>query len=286
MKSHVRRIIKFATGEIGLVFLLLALAAGIASIPAHAQDGAWKVDREHSIARLSLGSGPKSVDIGVARVSGNVIYGANDAADPVVNLNIKPEKGQGAQHAEISFKSKRSMLTDDGKVAVVGDLSLTRVERSVTLDPNEGYYGAVYGEPVLHTDTREVTLLFPAEVRPTVQNGTMQIAASTNISREYFPQLLSALAPGNWPNMVVEDEKCAMPSGLPGEDYSGATCTGNTVGTKTSTVATGTPGIGEGYYGFEPAVVPDGSQATLALNLQLTKVSSASSAASTAAAGH
>ena len=208
MKSHMLRIVHFATNKVGLTFLLLALAVGIASIPAYAQNGIWQVDAEHSIARLSLGSSPKSAEFGVARVTGNVAFDSSDPADPIVNLNIKPDKSLGADYSEISFKSKRSAMTSDGKLAVVGDLSLTRVERSVTMDASEGYYGAEYGAPVVQTDTQEITLVFPAASLPAAQNGTMQLSATTNISRERFPQLLAALAQGTWPSMVVEDGKC------------------------------------------------------------------------------
>ena len=285
MRSHLQHIINLATGEVGLIFLLLALALGITAIPVHAQNDAWKVDGEHSIARLSLGSGMKSVQVGVARVSGNVVLDANNASDPLVNVTIMPEKGQAAEYSKISFSSKRSAITDDGKLAVIGDLTLTRVERSVTLDPNEGYYGASYGEPVAHTDTREVTFLLPAEARPAQENGRTQLSASTSISREYFPQLLNALAPGNWLNMVVEDEQCTVPSAV-GEGYYGATCTGMPIATPTNSVAPATAGIGEGYYGFEPAVVPDGGQATIALDLRLVRVTGAPSATGVAGAGN
>ena len=281
MKSHMLRIIHFATNEVGVIFLLLALAVGIASIPAHAQNGIWQVDAEHSIARLSLGSSPRSAEVGVARVSGNVAFDASDPADPIVNLNIKPDKSLGADYSEISFKSKRSAMTSDGKLAVVGDLSLTRVERSVTMDANEGYYGAEYGAPVVKTDTEEITLVFPAVTLPAAQNGAMQLSATTNISRERFPQLLAALQ-GSGPSMVVQDEKCTTVQSGGGEGYYGATCTGTPVGTATNAVNPYSGG-GEGYYGSEPAVIPDGSQATIALNLKLTQVASAPSASSAAA---
>ncbi len=281
MKSHMLSIIHFATNEVGVIFLLLALAVGIASIPAHAQNGIWQVDAEHSIARLSLGSSPKSAEVGVARVSGNVVFDASDPADPIVNLNIKPDKSLGADYSEISFKSTRSAMTSDGKLAVVGDLSLTRVERSVTMDANEGYYGAEYGAPVVKTDTEEITLVFPAASLPAAQNGAMQLSATTNISRERFPQLLAALQ-GSGPSMVVEDEKCTTVQSGGGEGYYGATCTGTPVETATNAVNPYSGG-GEGYYGSEPAVIPDSSQATIALNLKLTQVASAPSASSAAA---
>jgi len=283
MKSHMLRIIHFATNKVGLTFLLLALAIGVASIPAHAQDGIWQVDAEHSIARLSLGSSPESAEVGVARVSGNVVFDSSDPADPIVNLNIKPDNSLGADYSEISFKSKRSAMTSDGKLAVVGDLSLTRVERSVTayVGGGEGYYGAEYGPPVVQTDTEEITLVFPAASLPAAQNGAMQLSATTNISRERFPQLLAALQ-GNGPSMVVQDEKCTTVQSGGGEGYYGASCTGTPVATATNAV-NAYAGGGEGYYGSEAAVVPNGSQATIALNLKLTQVASAPSASSAAA---
>jgi len=283
MKSHMQRIVHFATNEVGLVFLLLALAIGIASIPAHAQNGIWQVDAEHSIARLSLGSNPESAEVGVARVSGNVAFDSSDPADPIVNLNIKPDNSLGADYSEISFQSKRSAMTSDGKLAVAGDLSLTRVERSLTayVGGGEGYYGAEYGAPVVQTDTEEITLVFPAASLPAAQNGAMQLSATTHISRERFPQLLAALAQGNWPSTMVQDENCTMPSTV-GEDYSGAICTGTPVETATNAVNPYAGG-GDGYYGSEPAVVPDGSQATIALNLKLTQVAFAPSASSAVA---
>jgi len=272
MKSHVLHVIKSATGGIGLMLSLLMLAVAIVSIPAHAEDNAWTIDGEHSVARLSLGSGPKSVEVGVARVSGNVAFSGEGAADPVVNLSFASGKKQGGDPVEISFKSKRSMMTEDGKIAVVGELSVTRIERSVYLDSNEGYYGATYGEPVATTATREVTLVLPAVADPASQGSTMKLLASARISREYFPQLLTALSPGNFSNVVVQDESCTVPA-VTGEGYYGATCTGRPIETATNSVAPSTPTSGEGYYGFEPAVIPDGGQATIAFDLKLTRTS-------------
>ncbi len=273
MKTYEANAMNFLKSEIGHIFVLLALAVASSSIPAHAQD-AWKIDGEHSVARLSLGSGDRAAEVGVARVSGNVIYDSNNPADPQVNFTIHSDKGERANSSQISFKSNRSELWPNGQIAVIGDLKVTTVEQSVTLDPNEGYYGATYGEPVVRTYSREISFLLPAE-RPVVQNGRMQLFSSTQIAREYFPELVSALAPGNWPMSLVQDEQCALPSGLPGEDYAGAVCTGNTVTAATNAVASGTPAIGEGYYGFEPAVTPNGGMATIALELHLTQKSPA-----------
>jgi polyisoprenoid-binding protein YceI len=276
MRSHALRILHFVTSDVGQIFLALTLAVGVASMPAHAQGGIWQVNAEHSIVRLSWGSGSRSAEAGVVRVSGKVVF---DSADPLINFDITPYGRPGPNNSEASFKAKRSAMTSDGKLAVNGDLTLTRVERSVTLNPTEGYYGAEYGTPVAHTATHEVTLVFPGASLPAAQNGAMELVATTNISRERFPQMLAALALGNWPSMVVEDEKCTMPSKV-GTDYSGGTCTGTPVATATRSLATATVGGGTGYYGFKPAVVPDGSQATLTLDLKLNQMAATSSVAS------
>lgn len=281
MRSHTVHMLRSVTGGVALALLLVFLLAVI-SVQGHAQDGAWQVDREHSIARLSLGKAPTSAEVGVARVSGKVVFPSGDAADPIVNLDIKPDYPR-ADFSEIRFKSKRSMMATDGQLMVVGDLSLTRVERSVTpyVGGGEGYYGAEYGESVAHADTREVTLVFPSATLPTAENGAVHLVAATKISRERFPQLLNTLAAGNWPNAVVEDESCTMPSTI-GEDYSGPICTGTQVAAASNSVTT-YEGGGEGYYGPEPAVIPDGNQATIAFDLKLTQLASAPSAASGAA---
>jgi len=265
--------------RVGPIFLLLTLALAVVSLPARAQSGIWQVDAQHSIARLSLGSGSRSVEVGVARVSGSVAFDASNLADPLVNVNIDPVKA--ASYSEISFKSKQSEMTRDGKLAVIGDLSLTRVERSATTyaGGGEGYYGSEPGEPVVRTDTREVTLVFPGASLPAAQNGAMQLSAAAHISRERFPELLSAMAAGDWPNQVVEEEYCTMPATPLGEGYYGPVCTGTPVVTATNSV-TAYAGGGEGYYGSEPAVIPDGSQATIAFELKLTQPVSAPSAAS------
>ena len=124
MKIHVANTIDLLKNAIGLTVLLLALAIAISSIPAHAQD-AWKIDRQHSVARFSLGSGDRAAEVGVARVSGNVTYDGNDPADPQVIFTINSERVKGATFSEISFMSNRSDLWPDGQIAVIGDLKVT-----------------------------------------------------------------------------------------------------------------------------------------------------------------
>ena len=67
MRRHALRNFNFG-GNLSLAFLfLLAFAVSFASLPARAQDGMWQVEAGHSLARLSLGAGSQSVDIGVLR---------------------------------------------------------------------------------------------------------------------------------------------------------------------------------------------------------------------------
>ena len=257
--SHTSRILNLVTGGgILALALLLAFTFCFASIPAVAQDRNWQVDPQYSFARVSLGTGSQSQEIDVAPVSGKVVVDSSNPADPVVDLNVKPGIGLD-QYSEISFKSKRTEITRHGHLAVVGDLSVTRVGRSATWDPNEAYSGPEYGELVVHTDTREATLVFPGAGLPAAQDGVIRLSASTTIGREDFPQLLSDLQSRN--SSDVAD--CTIPSTI-SEDYSGLICTGNPGATATANVA------------------------TIALNLKLTQPAPTSSATSGAdeSAGH
>jgi polyisoprenoid-binding protein YceI len=62
----------------------------------------------------------------------------------------------------LTFKSKRILRTGNGKFEVIGDLTLTCVERTVTAAPTEAYVGPVYGDPVIHSGTREIRFLLTA----------------------------------------------------------------------------------------------------------------------------
>ena len=262
--SHASPIVNLVTGGAILsLALLLAFTFCFASIPAVAQDRAFQVDPQYSFARLSLGSGAQSQQIDIAPVSGKVVFDSSDPADPVVDLKFKPGVWLGAEYSEISFKSKRPAITRDGKLAVVGDLSLTRVESSATWDPNEAYRGPEYGKPVVQTDTREATLVFPDASLPADQNGGTRLSASTTIGREDFPQLLADLESGGGSRTAAVDNSCAIPSTV-GEDYSGLICTGS------------------------PVATAPGSVATIALDLKLTPLAQTPAEASGAAesAGH
>jgi hypothetical protein len=208
--------------------------------------------------------------IGLARVSRRVVFEASDPSDPVT-FNVKSDE-QGAEYASTNFSSRRCGMTADEKLRVTGDLSVTRVERSVTLDANEAYAGPKYGEPVAHTDTRQITLVFSDPRRGASGAGTMRVSGVSTVVRENFPPSLDAVTTGDWPSQTINDEKCTSPSTI-GEDYDGAECTGTVIARVANPVlSTGAPG-GEGFYGFVPSISPDRDKATIALQLTLTQVS-------------
>lgn len=283
MKTHALRNLHFVTGKVSLALALLIVLTVPFSIPADAQE-TWRLDSQLSIARLSLGSGSNALEVGLARVSGVVVFDSNDPTDPSVNLEITPGDDAGGEYAKMSFKSKRSVMTSDGKLIVSGDLSVTRIERSVTADPTEAYSGPQYGDPVAHTDTRQITLAFDDPRGFLAHHGAMPLAGTTSAIREDFPQLLDALTLDDWPTVLVNDEKCEAPPTV-GEDYSGVKCWGTEIAAVSNTEVPS--GAGEGCYGFQPAVTPDHDHATITLNLRLTQMAATASVDSKSeSAGH
>jgi hypothetical protein len=62
-----------------------------------------------------------------------------------------------------------------------------------------------------HSSSSFTTLLIPL-AHGKAPHRREHRRASTTVGCEAFPQLLSALEPGNWPSVVVEDENCTTPS--------------------------------------------------------------------------
>jgi hypothetical protein len=173
----------------------------------------------------------------------------------------------------LTFKSTRILRTGNGRLEVIGDLTLTRAERTVTATATEAYAGPVYGDPVIHNVTREITFLFPGlnsasfseSLTPAARQtrGVLEVVAAARVDREEFPELLSAIKETNWPP-VVQNKDCHMPSTV-GEAYSGAVCTG--------TLIAGTDdfnchaSVAEDYSG--PQCTPGtGNQTTIVLDLK------------------
>jgi hypothetical protein len=269
MKSHLHNVLSLSTNVVGPLIMFLAFATATVSIPACAQD-IWQIDPKHSVATLSLGSGANQLQIGLARVSGEVVFESSDPGDPIVTLKVFGD-ARKADYASMSFISKSSALTADGKLTIIGDLSVIHVERSVTMEPSEAYAGPQYGDPVTYTNTRQVTVVFSDPHGLASQSGVMHFLGTSTVSREDFPQFLDALTLADWPTQLINDEKCKTPSMI-GEDYHGADCTGAVIANvSNAVVSTGAPS-GEGYYGFEPVISPDRNKATISLDLKLEEI--------------
>jgi hypothetical protein len=212
---------------------LLVIGSLIVVTPAKAQSTVWRVDSEHSTARVFLASSRNAdadLNLGVARASGTVIRTGSDSENPVFDFVIYP--AEKPDDTVIHFKSTRVVREDRETYRVAGGLTLTYVQRSVTYDPSEAYSGPVYGPAVTHSVKQKAIFEFhkvdPSAARP-VKEGSVEWIASSTINGESFPELLKAVATTVWPTFVA-DERCVMPSSV-GEDFSGPACTGERVET-------------------------------------------------------
>jgi polyisoprenoid-binding protein YceI len=280
-----------------------AFAAYFISSLAFAGD-TWTLDSSTSHARLFQGSkaNPDSVNTGVARVTGKMRLDTNVPDNSAFNLSIYPAdedwgralSPEGAlptgyvpdatDQTLLTFKSTRTLKTGNGKFEVIGDLTLTRVERTVTAEPTEAYAGPVYGDPVIHADTREIKFQFstlsaallPGPLTPaTFQNkGAQEIVGSARVGHEDFPELLGAIKETNWPS-VVKNQDCHISS--IGEDYSGAQCIGTLIAATGDHNCQMPASVGEDYSG--PLCTPaTGNQTTIVLDLKLLRTMPESSA--------
>lgn len=285
-----------------LAICLSVVTAAVMSPIALANGGAWSLDANTSYARFfeDSSSNPDSLNTGVARVTGKVNLDTNDLAGSFVDLSIFPAHEDwshalspegdlppgyvpdGSDHTLLTFKSKRILKSGDGVLKVTGDLTLTRVERSVTVTPSEAYAGPVYGDPHMRTITREVTILFPnpdgailaGPVTSAMRQkkGALEMSGSVRIGDGEFPELSDAIRHTNWPP-VVKDEHCEVPS--VGEDFSGPVCTGKSIAA-TRPDNCDEPSVGEDYHGLI-CVPPAGNRTTVVLNLQLLRTVTESS---------
>jgi polyisoprenoid-binding protein YceI len=233
---------------IASILVLGAVTLGVSkSTPSLA--GSWQVDTRHSDAQLisdattDYGKTKMDVTLGFGRVNGGLNFDHVDLTKSSVDLRIYPatsmlpsiaEDGKFrslwlanvANHTLVCFHSKGVVRTVDGKLQTTSAMTLTRVDRNVEAAPSEAYAGPVYGPPMIHRVSHEVTLVFdpPAADGSGQKDGVVQESASAKVFREDFPQLLKAVTTTYWPP-VVQDKNCRV-TGVPGEDYHGIPCTG------------------------------------------------------------
>ena len=255
----------------------------------------WILDSGRSNARLFQGSreNSDSVNPGVARVTGEVKLDANDLDASFFELSfypadenwghaLCPEGTLPTSHAPdatdqtlLTFKSTCILRTGNGQLAVIGNLTLTRVERNVIATPTEDYAGPVYGDPVIHNETREITFLFPSTsaenvsgpLTPALQQtkGVLEIVGAARVDREEFPELLSAIEETNWPP-VAQNKDCHMPFTM-GEANSVAVSTETSIATIGGDNCHVPASAGENYSG--PHCTPaTGNHTTIVLDLK------------------
>jgi hypothetical protein len=212
----------------------------------------WILDSSRSNARLFQGAraNPELVNSGVARVTGKVKLDTNDLDASFFDLSIYPAD-EGWEHvlnpegtlptvyvpratdrSLLTFKSTSILGTGNGTLEVIGNLTLTRVERTVIATPTEAYAGPVYGDLAIHNETRAITFVFPSAsaahlstpLIPTMvqKRGVLEIVGSAHVEREECPELLGAIKETSWP--IGQNEDCHKPSTL-GKDSNGVPCT-------------------------------------------------------------
>src|ERR1035438_4991032 len=190
---------------------------------AFADSATWSLDSNSSDAYLFRDSAanPHALNTGMARVTGKVKLDTNDLDQSAFDLRIYPAEEDWANalspegnlpvgyvpdandHTLLTFRSNHILRTQGGGLEVTGDLTLTRVERSATIEPSEAYAGPVYSDPVVRTETRETTFVFPSvgtalaadsmTAAAAENKQALQVSASAHIGYEDFPDLFSAL---------------------------------------------------------------------------------------------
>jgi len=211
--------------------------------------GSWQVDNRRSDAQLTTeattdyGKTKWNLTLGFARVNGMVKIDENDPTKSSVDLAIYPansispsidEDGiflsdwlgtRSPHHMLVCFHSKRVLRTPGGRLQATGNLSLTRVERSIE-GPNEGL-SEVHADPpsVIHRTSHEVTLVFdfPASASNGQKDGGIRASGSMTVSREDFPQMVRAAVSTYWPPLIQE-ENCEVP--IANELNGSSQCTG------------------------------------------------------------
>jgi polyisoprenoid-binding protein YceI len=255
----------------------------------------WILDSSRSNARLFQGARANSelVNSGVARVTGKVKLDTNDLDASFFDLSIYPAD-EGWEHvlnpegtlptiyvhratdrSLLTFKSTSILGTGNGRLEVIGNLALTRVERTVIAMPAEAYDGPAYGRPIIHNETREITFLFPsvsaehlsAPLMPAMmqKRGVLEIVGSARVDRDEFPELLIAIKETTWP-AVVQSKDCHTLSTVR-EDYSGAPSIGTVVAATRDNNCDMFATAGEDYSDtqYTPAT---GNQTTMVLDLK------------------
>jgi polyisoprenoid-binding protein YceI len=277
-----------------LGFLLAALfAAAPLACPRAALDPG-QIDPSHSTARFSLTSSSGSTrpfELAVAMVAGTLNANPSKPRDAGGSLVIFPA-GQDSllltregtlrtgtlaplsSYSVLEFQSERSFPAPNGRLAIVGELTLIHVKRRVNVDWSNSYTGPIYEDPIETRVNGEATFFFDRSASIPANGPAASadlISGETVINRANFPGLWSALRDSEWPNVVL-DEICRTPY-YPGpglKDYKGATCVGRPVGVAPRDVPQVTPPGIEAIGTIVP-VPPTGDQVVVHVQLRIIR---------------
>ncbi|HET7105676.1 MAG TPA: hypothetical protein VFI38_02630 [Candidatus Acidoferrum sp.] len=263
--------------QAGFLRLGLHIFAGIIFTgSAAAQGSVWRINAGESTARLYVASSSRHearINVGVARLSGNVLQSAGAYLPGTVAFQIypadqngkprKPQKQGGVSPAGVSpdsttlaFRSKSIELLDEKTVLVRGDLTATYVSQSVEDDPMNGDSGPVFGPPVVHSVKRAVGFVFRPATARGARSGGVEWSASSIIPSDLFPELWNAVVTTDWPAFLV-DEKCKPPSDGSTE-FTGPVCTGKMIEPepRTDLVCNMPASVGEDFSGVTCSGTP------------------------------
>jgi len=131
---------------------------------------------------------------------------------------------------------------------------------------------------VTHEAVFEFHKVSPAGTQEATDNRAEWLGSSKTIG-EVFPQPLDVVSTTNWPSFTA-DEQCVAPSA--GEDFSGLSCTGETVD-RTARADVQVTSVGEDFAGevyTETSPVQVANEVQMQLDLHLTRTALAMAAIS------
>lgn len=132
------------------IVVVTALAA-LVSLPAFAQTSDWNIDPAHSTAQFTVRHlGISNVSGNFTKVSGSAVLNDKDITQSQINASIdvnsidtrvemrdkdlkSPNFFEVEKYPTMEFKSKR-IVKADGKLQLIGDLTIHGTTREVTLD--------------------------------------------------------------------------------------------------------------------------------------------------------
>jgi len=189
---------------------LFTLSAALLLLPgicAHAQSSTWTIDPNHSQAGFVIRhAGVSNVHGTISKISGSVVWDEKDVSkDSVVadldtttvdttvtarDTHLKsPDFFNVAQFPTMHFQST-SVKRVNGKLVVIGDLTITGVTKSVTLDvdgpvpPQKGGHGGLVSGFSASTTIKRADFSFGPKFVPPMLGDEVKITLDLEIDQK------------------------------------------------------------------------------------------------------